>query len=68
MKTLNALNKSKTRDINGGETLIYSCPWNDYSSKNFWSVYAHAIKCGYKHGLFNIPLWMIRKGLTMGMG
>ena len=52
------------RTVNGGAK-IYSCPWSDYRSTNFWSVYAHAVKCGYKHGLFNIPISMIKVGIGM---
>ena len=43
----------------------YFCPWSDYSSNSFWTTYAHAIKCGYKHGYFDIPIAMIKAGIRL---
>ena len=58
------LNEEKKMTTNGGAR-YYKCPWDNYQSTSFWRVYAHAIPCGYRHGYFDIPLWMIRKGLGL---
>ena len=57
------MNKETMRNEFAGRT--YYCPWRDYKSSNFWSVYGHAIKCGYRHGLFDVPLWMIKTGFRL---
>lgn len=51
------------RETTGGKT--YFCPWGDKSSGNFWTVYAHAVTCGYKHGYFDIPIAMIKAGFRL---
>ena len=63
--TLKPVNKDALRDIGGG-TKIYFCPWNDFKSTNFWTTYSHAVACAYKHGLFSVPLTMIRVGMGLG--
>ena len=49
--------------IYGGRT--YYCPWSDYRSSSYWKTYAHAIKCAYRRGVFNVPIWMIKLGLRL---
>ncbi len=58
------MNSVEMLAIDGGKK-IYGCPWGDYSSTSYWSVYGHAIKCAYRHGYFNLPLWMIKKGIKL---
>lgn len=53
-------NESKL--INGGAKR-YKCPWCSYSSTNYWSVYANAVWCGYRHGYFNPAIRLILLGL-----
>lgn len=55
-------NNEHARKLNGG-TRVYICPWNDYRSTNFGRTWGHAIWHGYKKGLFNLPIWMIKTGL-----
>ena len=57
------LNNIEARTINGGKT--YRCPWGDYSNTNYWKTYGHAIVCAAKHGVFDLPLWMIKTGLGL---
>ncbi len=64
MNKLNAINKKDTRKYNGGGK-VYFCPWGDYQNSNFWKTYGHAIRCGHKHGLFNIPINTIKAGLRL---
>ena len=59
------MNVSEMRKVEGGK--VYSCPWGDYSSTNYWSTYGHAIVCAYDHHLYDLPLWMISAGITGGM-
>lgn len=59
------MNSSEMMVIDGG-TKIYTCPWGDYRSTSYWSTYGHAIKCGYRHGYFNVALWMIKAGIRLG--
>ena len=58
------ISESATRTFNAGGKR-YFCPWNDYSSSSYWSTYGHAIKCAYKRGLFNIPIWLIKAGIGL---
>lgn len=53
----------ETKTTTGGKT--YYCPWGDKSSSNFWTVYAHAVACGYRHGYFDVPIAMIKAGLRL---
>lgn len=57
------MNIKTMRETTGGKT--YFCPWGDKSSGNFWTVYAHAVTCGYKHGYFDIPIAMIKAGFRL---
>lgn len=35
------------RDVNGGAK-IYNCSFcRNYSSKSYWNMYAHALRCSY---------------------
>ena len=56
------MTEQEKRQANGGYK-IYSCPWNDYSSRSYWSTYGHAIRCACNRGLFNIPIRMIKTGI-----
>lgn len=51
MNTLKKLKIKESARINGG----YTCPFGDYSSKNFVKVIAHAVDC-YKRRKFVMPL------------
>lgn len=64
---MKSMNEQEMRQVNAGYK-IYICPWNDYSSRSYWSTYGHAIKCAYKHGLFNVPIAMIRAAIKIQFG
>lgn len=64
MKNLTTLSANKAHKYNGGYK-VYGCPWNDYSSRSYWSTYGHAIKCAYRHGFFRPAEALIRFGLKL---
>ena len=64
MKKLTSLSENEARQFNAGYK-VYSCPWNDYSNRSYWSTYGHAIKCAYRHGLFNLPISMIKAAIKI---
>jgi hypothetical protein len=67
MKNLKTLSINEAQRLNAGYK-IYICPWNDYSSRSYWSTYGHAIKCAYKHGLFIVPIAMIKEAIKIQFG
>ena len=58
------LNEKQMREVTGGAK-VYSCPWNDYNNRSYWSTYGHAISCAYRRGWFNIPIGLIKAGIGM---
>lgn len=51
MNTLKKLEIKESARINAG----YTCPFGDYSSRNFVKVVAHAVDC-YRRRKFVMPL------------
>lgn len=67
MNNFEMISNEEAREIYGGAK-IYSCPWNDYRSTNFWKTYGHSIPCAYRHGLFNLPKKMIETAIKLKIG
>ena len=58
------ISTTEARNINGGKR-YYSCIFCGYTDTNYWKVYANTVRCAYKRGWFDIPLWMIKTGFGM---
>lgn len=67
MARFELISEEEAREICGGGK-IYSCPWKDYRSTNFWKTYGHAIVCANKHGLFDMPKALVKQAIKCYFG
>lgn len=63
MARFELISEEEAREIFGGAK-VYSCPWNDYRSTNFWKTYGHSIGCAYRHKLFDLPISLISRAIN----
>ena len=59
MKTLNTLNKSESRTVNGG--IAFRCKICGFTSSNYFKTYANALSCvtrKYGRKVYNIASYI----------